>query len=111
MSKTPSTAAASLPFQAMFIAALKSYEKQTKKDLIAHPLASQLQACDSPTAVLDLLQEQAREFDQARSTDDKLTKWLNPTVSVLYAFSATIGGGVGLVCVNLRLETSLSYIL
>jgi hypothetical protein len=27
-----------------------------------------------------------------------LTKWLNPTVNVLYALSATLGEGVGLVC-------------
>jgi hypothetical protein len=31
-----------------------------------------------------------------------LTKWLNPTVNVLYALSATLGEGVGLV----RLGTS-----
>ncbi|KAH9071619.1 hypothetical protein EDB83DRAFT_260546 [Lactarius deliciosus] len=92
-----STVAASSRFQAIFNAALKLYEKQTKKDLIAHPLASQLQACDSPAAILSLLQEKAREFDQARSGDERLTKWLNPTVNVLYAFSATLGEGVGLV--------------
>ena len=34
-----------------------------------------------------------------RSTDgdDKLTKWVDPTVNVLYAFSATVGQGVGVV--------------
>jgi hypothetical protein len=29
-----------------------------------------------------------------------LTKWLNPTVNVLYSFSATLGGGVGMVCLR-----------
>ncbi|KAH8996588.1 hypothetical protein EDB83DRAFT_2534349 [Lactarius deliciosus] len=32
-----------------------------------------------------------------QSIDDKLTKWLIPTVNVLYAFSAALGEGVGLV--------------
>ena len=100
MSQTLSTAVASSRFQAIFNAALKLYEKQTKKDLIAHPLASQLQTCDSPTAILSVLQEKAREFDRARSGDERLTKWLNPTVNVLYAFSAALGEGVGLVCVS-----------
>ncbi len=61
----------------------------------------------TPAAILAVLQEKAREFDQARSADERLTKWLNPTVSVLYALSATLGEGVGLVCVKFRLEASL----
>ncbi|KAI9467302.1 hypothetical protein BJY52DRAFT_1220027 [Lactarius psammicola] len=56
-----------------------------------------LQTCDSPTAILSVLQEKAREFDQVRSGDERLTKWLNPTVNVLYAFSAALGEGAGLV--------------
>ncbi|KAH8988125.1 hypothetical protein EDB86DRAFT_2056685 [Lactarius hatsudake] len=97
MSQTPATAAASSRFQAIFQAALKSHQNQTKKDLIAHPLASQLQSCDSTSAILAVLQDQVREFDQARSGDERLTKWLIPTVNVLYAFSATISEGIGLV--------------
>ena len=111
MSQTPSTAEASSRFQAIFNAALKSYQKQTKKDLLAHPLASQLQTCDSTSAVLVVLQDQVRQFDEACSGDERLTKWLNPTVNVLYAFSATLGEGVGLVShntlANVRLEASL----
>ncbi|KAI9442898.1 hypothetical protein H4582DRAFT_2126178, partial [Lactarius indigo] len=40
---------------------------------------------------------QVREFEQSRSVDDRLTKWPDPTVNFLYAFSATLGEGVGLV--------------
>ena len=29
--------------------------------------------------------------------DEKLTKWLDPTINVMYAFSATLGNGVRLV--------------
>ncbi|KAF8274644.1 hypothetical protein EI94DRAFT_1712778 [Lactarius quietus] len=95
MSQTPTTPEAR--FQVIFQAALKSYQKQTKKDLIAHPLASQLQACNSTTAILVVLQNQVREIDKSQSGDEKLTKWLTPTVNVLSAFSSTVSGGVGLV--------------
>ena len=97
MSQTPSKSAASSNFQAIFEAALKSYQKQTKKDLIAHPLASQLQDCDSINTILAILQDQIREFDKSHSGDERLTKWLGPTVNVLNAFSATISGGASLV--------------
>ena len=97
MSQASNKADASLRFQAIFQAALKSYQKQTKKDLLAHPLASQLKDCDSTAAILAILQDQVQEFDKSRSGDERLTKWLSPTVNVLCAFSATISGGVSLV--------------
>ena len=102
MSQTPATTAASSSsrFQAIFQAAIKSYQKQTKKDLIAHPLASQLRDCDSTNAILAILQDQIREFDEFRSGDERLTKWLGPTVNVLNAFSAAISGGVSLVSLD-----------
>ena len=84
-------------FQDIFEAALKSYQKQTKKDLLTHPLAPQLQDCDSTAAIIVILQDQVREFDKSHSGDERLTKWLGPTVNVLNAFSATISGGVSLV--------------
>ncbi|KAH9046688.1 hypothetical protein EDB84DRAFT_632448 [Lactarius hengduanensis] len=84
-------------FQTIFHASLRAYQKQTKKDLISHPLAARLDSCDSPAAILAVLQDQVQEFEQSRSVDDRLTKWLDPTVNVLYAFSATLGEGVGLV--------------
>jgi hypothetical protein len=97
MSQTSATTAASSHFQAIFQAALKSYRKQTKEDLLAHPLAFQLQSCESTTAILAILQDQVREFDKSRSGDERLTKWLGPTVNVLNAFSAAISGGASLV--------------
>jgi hypothetical protein len=100
MSQTPATTAASARFQAIFQAALKSYRKQTKEDLLAHPIASQLQSCESTTAILAILQDQVREFDKFRSGDERLTKWLSPTVNVLNAFSATLSGGVSLVIID-----------
>jgi hypothetical protein len=98
MSQTgPPATTSTSNFQAIFSNALKAYERQTNKDLNTHPLAAQLQTCDSPTAILALLQGQVQQFDQSQSGDERLMKWLNPTVNVLYAFSATLGEGVGLV--------------
>ena len=110
MSQGSTTAAGPSSFQVIFDAALKSYQKQTKKDLLVHPLASQLQSCDSITAILAILQDQVREFDKSRSGDERLTNWLGPTVNVLCAFSAAVSGGVSLVSLytrdNVVLETS-----
>ena len=85
-------------FQLILSNALKSYEKRTKCDLLAHPLAAQLQACESPGAILAIIHQQVQGLDQSQRADERMTKWLNPTITVLYAFSATLGQGVGLVC-------------
>jgi hypothetical protein len=99
MSHAPS-ASTSIPssnFQSIFYTAVKAYEKKTKKDLLAHPLAAQLQVCKSPGDILAVLQEKVNEFDQSRSADERLSQWLNPTINVLYSLSATLGAGAGLV--------------
>ncbi|KAH9062209.1 hypothetical protein EDB87DRAFT_1682209 [Lactarius vividus] len=97
MSQTPSASTASSRFQAIFNAALESYQMFTKKDFLAHPPASRLRLCVSTGAILAVLQNQVREFDYAHSGDERLTKWLIPTVNVLYAFSAAVFEGVSLV--------------
>jgi hypothetical protein len=87
----------------MFDSALDAYKKKTKKDLRSHPLLLKLQTCNSPNAVLAVLQEQIPVFDQSHggsSTNDRLTNWLNPTVNVLYAFSEAIGAGISLVSIR-----------
>ncbi|KAH9969808.1 hypothetical protein BC827DRAFT_35511 [Russula dissimulans] len=95
---TPSTSTpTSFNFQSVLNAALEKYENKTRNKLLTHPLAAQLQSCSSPTEILSILEGLVQQFDQGRSHDDRLQSWLNPTVNVLYAFSATLGGGVGLV--------------
>ena len=76
---------------------MKAYERCTKRDLVTHPLATQLQNCDSPSSILLVLQQQVQELNRSQSSHDPLTKWLDPTVNVLYTFSATVGEGFGLV--------------
>jgi hypothetical protein len=97
MSQTPTATASTSNYQSIFDNAIEAYKKKTKKDLRSHPLLDKLQNCHSPDAVLTILYQQIPGFDQSRGTDDKWTKWLNPTVNVLCTFSGVIGGGVGLV--------------
>ena len=93
---TPSTSSSS-NFQSIFNAALERYDNKTKNKLFSHPLASQFQSCDSPAVVLSLLQELVQKFDQGRGSYERLNNWLNPMVNVLFALSATLGEGAGLV--------------
>jgi len=91
-------------FQQIINNALKVYEKRTKNDLLAHPLAAQLQACHSPEAILSVLQKQVEAFNQSRNTDERWTKWLDPTVNVLFSLSATLGEGVDLVRLRIWID-------
>ena len=91
------SATSSTDFEAIFRAALEGYKHQIKKDIASHPLAIQLQSCNSPSAILAVLRAQVQAFDESKGSDEKLTKWLDPTVNVLYAFSAILGNGVGMV--------------
>src|SRR6266576_3914044 len=91
------TATSSTNFQLIFNNALKAYEKRTKNDLLAHPLAAELQNCNSPSAILAVLHKQVQGLDQSQSNDDRWTKWLDPTVNVLYMLSETLGEGISLV--------------
>ena len=98
MSSGTQASSSSTPnYKPIFEKALKEYKKETGKDLTAHPLATQIKACTSPEAILAVLEGKANELDQSRSSDERLTKWLNPTVNILSALSATLGQGVGLV--------------
>ena len=84
-------------FTAIFNAASSEYARVTKKRLDTHPFASQLDACDSPKAVSDLLRTQAKAFSKFCKGDEKLMAVLDPTVHILFTFSATLGEGIGLV--------------
>ena len=104
---TPSGSSSNI--EAIFDAALKSYKKKTKKDLKGHDLFKQLESCDSPAAILAVFQ--AAQFDQSRmARDDRLKKWLVPTINVLYAFSQTLGEGISLVNVDSSVHMSVSIV-
>jgi hypothetical protein len=100
MSQTTASTSSNLNYQSIFDGALEAYQKKTKKNLRSHPLFAKLETCNSPDTVLTTLREQISQQDQSRGIDDKLTKWLDPTVNVIYNFSQAIGGGVSLVSLN-----------
>lgn len=92
-------------FLYIFNVALETYEKITKNNLLTHPLAAQLQACDSPVAILSVLTDLIQQLDQSRDSNERLRNWLDPTVNVLSALSATLGGGVGLVILKITIAS------
>ena len=87
-------------FPPIFDKALKEYKKKIGKELTTHPLADEIKGCSSPDAILAILQGKANGLNQSQSNDERLTKWLTPTVNVLNALSATIGQGVGMLSSN-----------
>lgn len=99
MSQTDTSAFSSSPynFQSVFDAALEAYEKRTKSNLLTHPIATQLQSCGSPTTILSVLHDLIRQFDRRRSSDERLSNWLKPTVNVLCSLCVTLGQSVGLL--------------
>ena len=112
MSHTHPTSASSSNFELIFDNALKAYKQRTKKDLLTHPLADQLETCKSASSILTVLQDQVQELNQSQRRNETWTRWLNPTVTVLHAFSETLGKGVTLVCFTSStcLRYALSYL-
>jgi hypothetical protein len=86
-------------FQVLFESALRDYESQTGTILADHPLAQQLQNCDSIESVTAVLQTQVRAFTESRGGDGKIMKSLNRVISVLYSLSAstTLGEAIGMM--------------
>jgi hypothetical protein len=97
MPRTSPEEASRSNYQSIFDSALKGYKKKTGKDLTSDPLLCRLESCDSPDAILAILQAQMLRPGQPQSSGDKFLTWLNPTINVLNAFSDNIGGVVGLV--------------
>ena len=73
--------------QVLFDAALHDYEKQTGIALAKHPLAEQLQDCDSVDSYTTVLHEQTQTFKEFRGNDNVLRS-LKVAVSVLHKLSA-----------------------
>ena len=101
MSSHSTASSSTSSFQLILNNALNAYKQRTKNDLLDHPLASQLEACSSPTDILAVLRQQLGALDQSPDRDDPWTKWLDPTVNVICTLSDGLGEGVGLVSLRL----------
>ena len=82
--------------QVLFEAALHDYENQTGVSLPKHPLANELQNCDTVESVIAVLHEQAQAFSEFRERD-KVLKPLKSAVSFLCKLSspANFGHSIG----------------
>ena len=91
----PSTSATPPNFDTIFKDALKEYKKRTKKDIAAHGLAAQIKSCDSPNAVLTVLETQVQTFDSSPNANETWKRLLDPIITVLYAFSGFMSNITG----------------
>ncbi len=94
-------------FQVLFESALRDYERQTGITLANHPLARQLQICQSVESTTDLLQEQARALSVYRGSD-KIMKSLKSVVSFLSKVASTPAFGLYFGMVYPRLPIGCS---
>jgi hypothetical protein len=67
-------------FQLLFNATLQDYANQTGTKLDEHPLAKQLESCDSVNSITAILQENAQKFQEFRGEDGKIMKSLKCAV-------------------------------
>jgi hypothetical protein len=81
--------------QALFEAALQDYERKTGISLDKHPLAEELQNCNTVESVTAVFHKEAQAFSEFRGKD-KILKSLKNTVSVLYKLSGA-ADAIGLV--------------
>ena len=84
-------------FTSVFNAASIEFQRVAGKRLDTHPFAAQLDICDGPRAVSDLLRTQIQAFSKFYEGNRKLNALLDPTVQVLFTFLGTLGEASGLV--------------
>ena len=83
----------------MLYAALTEYKKNTGQDLQARWIAAEIKTCSYVDAVLDIVRGHAIAFE--RSEDQKLMKYIDLLVQVLYSFSDALCDGVSLVFITI----------
>ena len=83
-------------FQSILVAVDK-YAEKTGTNLKDNPFANEIKDCDSPDAVLLLLQEDLKAFKDYRDKNRKLLDCLSPVVQFVHVFSRILGEAAGLV--------------
>src|SRR6266700_6149013 len=81
----------------LFTDALVDYAKITGIDLSKNPFAAAIERANSPGAILELLQEREKAFNDYREGNRNLISCLSPAVNVIQAFSGILGEVVSLV--------------
>jgi hypothetical protein len=94
-------------FRVLFNAALQDYKDKTGNTLADHPIAVQLETCESVSSIIAILHEQAQSFHEFKENDGRLMKALNSSVDVLCvpSISSALNEAIGLV---VRRKASIS---
>ena len=92
----------------LIINALADYTKITGVDLSKNPFAATIEQCNSPEAILELLQERENSFKEYRDNNRRLINCLTPAVRVIQTFSGILGEAVTLVSHKYHLVTLLN---
>ena len=89
-------------FESLFQSALEEYEVQTEINIVRHPLAAQLEPCNTVESVTEVLQGQAQSFRELPEDGKKIVTLLKQTVQVLHKLSAGVVliESLSLVCRN-----------
>ena len=77
--------------------ALDTYTEQMKIDLKDNPFADEVKGCNSPEAILRLLEKNRDEFKEYRDKNRKFIDCLNPVVKFVHTFSGILGEATSLV--------------
>ena len=88
--------------------ALVDYVSVTGIDLSKNPFAAAIERANSPTAILELLQEREKAFKDYREGNRRLISSLTPAVNVIQAFSGVLGEVASLVSHTRHLVTLLT---
>ena len=89
--------------------ALDNYAEKMKIDMKDNPFAEELMGCNSPEAILQLLEKNRDEFKDYREKDRKFINCLNPVVKFVHAFSEIIGEATSLVSAERSLRSNLFH--
>ena len=77
--------------------ALDNYAEQMKIDLNDNPFAEQVKDCETPGAILQLLEKNRDDFKEYRDKNRKFIDCLNPVVKFVHAFSGILDEAASLV--------------
>jgi hypothetical protein len=94
-----------------FESARREYEKQTGTSLSTHPLAVQLEHCESVESLDNVLQRLVQGFTASRGNDGIVTKSLKNVLTRLHGFSVkslrVLDNSTGLVRLGRKARVSV----
>ena len=91
--------------------AVDKYAKQTGINLMENPFVDKVKGCDSPSAVLSLLQENLKAFKDYRDNNQKFIECIGPVVKFVHAFSGVLGEAARLVSRNRSFHYRITFTL